>query len=143
MKKHGWPELLHDYVEASMAREFVYGNFDCCLWAAGWVEIATGIDHASGLRGYDSKTAAYRVIARYGSIEKMVTHLLGRDPIHAAFAQRGDIVLIRERCALGGEIEMEAPEGLGICLGLHSAFPRPTGLMMIRTLEAVGAWKVD
>lgn len=143
MRKHEWPQLLDEYVQAAMSREFAFGAFDCCLWAAGWVEVATGADPAAQLRGYDSKTAAYRIVAAHGSIEKMVTTILGRDPIHQAFAQRGDIVLVRERGALGGEIDMGgAPEGLGICLGLQSAFPREKGLMMIRTLEASAAWKI-
>lgn len=126
-----------------MSREFAFGAFDCCLWSAGWAQIATGADPAADLRGYDSKTAAYRIVSTYGSIEKMVTTLLGRDPIHPAFAQRGDIVLVRDRGAMGAEIDMTgAPEGLGICLGLQSAFPRDKGLTMIRTLEASVAWKI-
>lgn len=138
MKKHGWPELLHDYIDAARLREFAYGAFDCALFCADWVQIATGIDHAVSLRGYDSMAAAYKIIAGYGSIEAMVTALMARDPVHAAFAQRGDIMLVRDHASLGS-----APEGLGICLGLHTAVPRDKGLLMIRTLEAASAWKVD
>lgn len=145
MKKHGWPEALHDYIDASMSRQFSYGAFDCALFCADWVRIATGVDHAAQLRGYyGSMLEAYKIVGEFGSMEKMVTTLLGRDPIHAAFAQRGDVVLMQERGELGGAVDMGGPtEGLGICLGLHSAFARRTGLLMIPTLEAFAAWRVD
>jgi hypothetical protein len=144
MKKHGWPELLDEYIQAAQARVFAYGTFDCCLWCADWVSVATGVDHAATLRGYDSMLEAYKIIATYGSIEKMVTQLLGRGPLHAAMAQRGDIVLMRAMGGAGGRIEMDGPpESLGICAGLHSAFPHRRGLIMIRTLEASAAWRVE
>jgi hypothetical protein len=142
MKKHGWPELLHDYIDAAQSRTFAFGAFDCALFCADWVTIATGVDHASDLRGYDSLLSASRIVFRYGNMKNMVTALLGREPAHAAFAQRGDIVLIRE-CTTTGTADLDgAPEGLGICIGLHSAFPRAEGLITIRTLEAAAAWKV-
>lgn len=138
MKKHGWPEALHEYIAAAHSREFAYGVFDCALFCADWAQIATGVDHASELRGYDSMKDAYKIIAGYGSIEKMVTALMGRDPIHPAFAHRGDIVLFRDHPSLNG-----ASEGLGICEGVHSWVPRDKGLLHVRTLEAAAAWKVD
>lgn len=137
MRKHGWPEALHDYIEAAMKKQFAYGAYDCALFCADWVKIATGVDHAADLRGYDSMLAAYKIIERYGSMEAMVTQLLGADPIHPAWAQRGDVVMLKGHAALDGQ-----PEGLGICLGRTSAFARELGLLMIPTLDAAAAWKI-
>lgn len=137
MRKEGWPEALHDYIAAARKKEFAYGAWDCCLFAADWVLELTGTDYAAELRGYSSMKDAYEILARYGSMEAMVTQLLGVDAGHPAFAQRGDIVLMKDHPSLGG-----APEGLGICHGLHSAFPRAKGLIMIRTLEAAAFWKI-
>lgn len=137
MRKEGWPEALHDFIAAARKKEFAYGAWDCCLFAADWALDATGVDYAAELRGYSSMKDAYEILARYGSMEAMVTQLLGASPGHPAFAQRGDIVLIKDHPSLGG-----APEGLGICLGLNSAFPRDAGLIMIRTLETAAMWMI-
>lgn len=137
MRVHNWPHALHEYLEAVRSREFAYGAFDCCLFAADWVQIATGIDHAAELRGYASKAQAYEIIERYGSIEAMVTQLLEREPIHPAHAQRGDIVLASVPVAQG-----EAGETIGICEGVHSHFPCARGCVQFRTLRARIAWRI-
>lgn len=137
MKKHGWPRMLSDYIEAAMVKEFSYGSFDCALFCADWVQIATGLDHAKDLRGYDSMRDACRIVGRFGSMQAMVTQLLGAEPIHAAWAQRGDVVLMRCHPSFEG-----APEGLGICLGLRSALPAARGIVMVPTLDASAAWKI-
>lgn len=137
MKKHGWPELMHDYIHAAHSCEFAYGTFDCALFCADWVQIATGVDHARDLRGYTSMKAAYEIIAKFDTLAGLVSHQMGTDTVHPAFLQRGDIVLMCDSPALG-----DAPEGLGICLGLHSAFPAQKGIIMLRTLDATCGWKV-
>lgn len=138
LRKPNWQELLCEYIEAATKREFSYGAFDCALFCADWVQIATGVDYAAQLRGYDSMLDAYRIIARYGSMQKMVTQLLAKVPVRGSLAQCGDIVSIRDHPALGA-----APEALGICVGVHSAFPAKKGCSMIRTHEAPLAWRID
>jgi hypothetical protein len=86
-------ELLAEYLEAMRDREFAFGSFDCALFGADWVKRCTGIDYAEQLRGYSSPLEAYRIVSSYGSLEAMVTALLGREPIAPASAMRGDIVL--------------------------------------------------
>lgn len=137
MKTHGWPEMLHEYIESAMSREFSFGSFDCALFCADWVRLATGVDRAEGLRGYSSMKAAYEIIARFDTLEDLVSHQMGSPAAHPASLQRGDITLMRDNPSLG-----EAPEGLGICLGLHSAFPAQKGLIWLRTLDAGCGWKV-
>jgi hypothetical protein len=139
-RKPNWQELLCEYIEGSANREFAYGKVtvDCALFCADWVLIATDVDYAAELRGYSSLREAYKIIARYGSMEKMVTALLGAAPIAAASARCGDIVLMRDPHFLGG-----APEGLGICVGVHTAFPMQKGLTMNRTHHAARAWRID
>jgi len=143
MRKHGWPELLADYIQASLTKQFAYGSFDCALFCADWIQIATGDDPAADLRGYDSMLEAYRIVGRFGSMESMATQLLRSEPCHVAFAQRGDIVLMRSASLVtdAGQVD-GAAEVLGICLGRSSAFPNKKGLWMLPTLEAAAAWKI-
>jgi hypothetical protein len=135
---HGWPEHLDDYIMAARAREFSYGDFDCALFCADWIQILTGVDYAKQLRGYDSMKDAYRIIGRFGSVQAMVTELTGIAPTHQAFAQRGDIILMGPCRELG-----EAVEGLGICVGVRSAFPSVKGIIDLPTLSASLCWKFD
>ena len=50
-----WRTLLADFIESRRERPFVWGQHDCCLFAADWVALATGQDPAETHRGkYDS-----------------------------------------------------------------------------------------
>jgi len=134
MRQHGWDVRLFDYVESHRNTPFEWGGMDCCLFTAGCVEACTGKDFATDLRGYKSEQEAYAIVARYGSIQAMVTALLGAEPIHPAFAQRGDVML-----GLHPETQQE---GLGICLGVHWAVPGAAGLVFPRIAAARFAWRV-
>lgn len=140
MRKEGWAELLATYIETAMAKEFAYGSHDCALFCADWIQIATGVDYAKDLRGYGSVRQAYRIVAKFGSVKAMATALIGVEPIHGAWAQRGDIVLM-DNPKLVTDLP-EASATLGICLGRSSAFPAVRGLWMLSTLEAAAAWKI-
>lgn len=128
-----WPQALADSIQAAGIRVFGYGGFDCCLFCADVVESMTGVDYAASLRGYATEDEAYEIISGYGSIEAMVTSLLGREPIHPSSAGRGDVVLM----------EIDGRETLGICLGVRSAFPQHTGLRQHLTWLARCAWRID
>lgn len=134
MREHGWDVRLFDYIESHRNTPFDWGVHDCCLFAAGGVQAITGKDFAADLRGYKSQQEAYAIVARYGSIEAMVTSLLGVQPIHPAFAQRGDPMV-----GLHPETGQEA---LGVCVGVHWAVPGASGLVFPRLADARFAWRV-
>jgi hypothetical protein len=129
-----WPQRLDATLAAARTRSFDFGKFDCALFAADCVLAMTGIDHAEKFRGYDSQTAAYRIIAEHGSLAGLLTSLLG-EPIEPAMAGRGDVVL--------AQIPAE-DEGLtvGICLGVFCAFPWKVGFVMHPRTVATLAWRV-
>jgi len=138
MRVESWDVKLFAYIEESHRARFQYGAFDCLLFAAGAVHVQTGIDYAEPFRGYDSKVSAYRIVAGYGSLEAMITALLGREPVHPSRAMRGDVVL--------GEaplIEGETGECVGICLGTHCAWPKDIGLRMLPRSVARLAWRIE
>lgn len=138
MRAEDWDLKLFAYVEEAHQKRFEYGGFDCLLFAAGAVLAQTGIDYAEPFRGYDSKISAYRIIAGYGSIEAMITSLLGREPVHPSRAMRGDVVI--------GDvplIEGESGDCVGVCLGTHCAFPKDIGLRMLSRSVARLAWRIE
>jgi hypothetical protein len=135
LNKETWPAGLRGYLEDTRTKRFSYGVWDCCLFAAGWIQIVTGVDPAAEFRGYTSQKEAYKIVDRFGSIQSMLSQALGGELVAAAQAVPGDIVLLRRP-------HMVTPEGLGICVGLYSVFTAARGLRMISTAETAGAWKI-
>jgi hypothetical protein len=132
-----WPKRLAAQIEISNARRFAYGQQDCGLFPADCILAMTGVDLAAELRGYDSKIAAYRIIARHGSLEALATALVGSDPVHPSRAHRGDLVLGFPPLADG-----ETGESLGLCLGPYCAYPKGVGLQMRPRSDARLAWRI-
>lgn len=95
----------------------------------------TGVDYAAPFRGYDSRTAAYRIVAGHGSLTGLLTSVLG-DPIEPAFAGRGDVV-IAEIPVVEGE-----GESAGVCLGAFCAFPQAVGLTFHPRAVIRLAWRI-
>ena len=138
MRLPDWQERLDAEITAAKSRPFSYGSHDCWLFVADCVLAMTGIDYAAQLRGYSSKEQAYEVIARYGSQEAMITSLLG-EPIHPAFAQKGDVMLANVELAPG-----EAGESGAICDDVKIWTPRhPTGLRSFPRRAARLAWRIS
>lgn len=138
MKFHDWQTRLAAVIDASHTKEFSYGTFDCALFAANCVQAITGIDYAASLRGYHSKIDAYRIVSSYGSLEAMITGLLGSEPIHQSLAQPGDVVL-----GLPALQQGEQGEEIGICLGVKFAFPAQVGLVMHGIGTCRLAWRIN
>jgi hypothetical protein len=135
---HNWPEKLDEVLVANRDRTFAYGTFDCALFAADVVKEITGTDYAAELRGYDSQLSAYRIVKQFGSIESMVTKLLGKEPIHPSGAHRGDVVLASLELASG-----EQGEILGIVAGARCFAPTAKGLRTFPRSAARLAWRIE
>lgn len=131
VRYENWPARLTHYVDSHRETPFVWGEFDCVLFAAGWVREATGIDLIRDLSWTDMRSAL-RVIENLGGLRVAVENRLGA-PISAAIARRGDVILhdITER------------SGLGVCVGADFAAPSEAGgLMFIPMNSARMAWRV-
>src|SRR4051812_37549282 len=123
MRVHDWPQQLDAYILECRSRAFDWKDFNCALFAADWIRIATGTDPADGLRDIASKTQALRILAEYESLADLATKRIGIEPVHPSAAKRGDIVLARIPLADGTEAEC-----FGICCGVRCAFPQEIGI---------------
>lgn len=130
-----WPSLLAAWVERVRDRPFHWGEWDCAIAAADAVQTITGDNPLGGLAWSDVNGAA-RQLQVEGGIELAVTARLGQ-PIPAAMAQRGDVVMM-----LNPESEKAAREFIAVCLGPVSAAPCSTGLAFPEMQMAVKAWAV-
>ncbi|MDF2603503.1 hypothetical protein [Sphingomonas sp.] len=93
-RKPDWDARLAAYLEPLRARPFVWGEHDCCIFAAGAVEAMTGVDPMPEFRGrYRTAIGSARALRRYGAGDLAAT-LDGKfTRISAALAHRGDIVM--------------------------------------------------
>lgn len=104
-----WEERLHHYLAEHERAVFVWGGFDCALFAAGAVEAQRGDDPAAAYRGrYSTAVGAARALRRYGegTLEATIDAGFAERPI--GFARRGDLVLV---------------DGMvGVCVGPEALF---------------------
>lgn len=93
MKSRNWTTQLATYLQAAIERPFLWGEFDCCLFAADCCVAVCGIDPAAQYRGqYDSKkTAALALKSTHGSLEAAWDAHFSR--VEAAYMSRGDVAL--------------------------------------------------
>jgi len=123
--------ILAREIDSATNRPFVWGECDCCLFAAGVVKAMTGKDYASEFRGkYKSARGALGALKRYGKgdLEKTMDSKLPR----TSSPGRGDVVMTI----------VNGMQALGICVGRACAFKSPDGLSFIDTSDITAAWAV-
>lgn len=131
MKHPDWHNRLIAAIRAAEKRPFLWGEHDCCLFAADCAEAMTGDNFADGWRGtYDSETGAKKALLRGGgSLEKVLDKYLNEVPVK--MAQRGDIAIVENagtRCA-------------GVIYGGAVWVPGETGLVCLR-IKPLSTWRV-
>ena len=130
MRYEDWPERLNTFIESRRNAAFVFGETDCCMFAADAVLTITGVDLAADLRGtYSTKLGAAKVLSERGGVAGVVT----LPAIPVLMAGRGDVVMI------------ETPDGpaLAVCIGSKIAAMSADGLAFVGMDTAITAWKVD
>lgn len=136
IRREDWPQRLDDAIAVARVQPFVWGEHDCCLFAADCVLAMTGHDPAADWRGrYDDSEGAYALLTERhgGDLAAAVDAALGERLSGPAFAQRGDVVMIDTPLGLA----------LGVCAGRFHVVPtRPRGLIAFRLSQALAAWRV-
>ena len=131
MRPDGWEQRL--YKSLDNQSPFVWGQSDCCLFAADAVKAMTGTDPAKEFRGrYKSEKGAARILARLGGLRKAIGSVMSEE-INPLLAQRGDIVLLNNS---GREIA-----GVIKSRGQISA-KGVSGVIELPIRDAVCAWRV-
>lgn len=135
IRREGWPELLMRFIRDARHRPFVWGEWDCFLFASAAVQVLTGADPAASWRGkYHDERGAEACLAAAGGLTMVWTEALGPFPILPAFAQRGDIALV--------SVDGSAPTS-AVVLGRRAAVVTPRGLAQIDLLpHTMTAWRV-
>lgn len=142
-RKEGWPELLHEYIEATVNTAFAWGQHDCCLFVADAVRVMSDVDLAADYRGhYTTSTGARRIIKAVTggtAVEDVIDHAalqFGLAELRSVlFAQRGDIVLFDSE---------DGTPALGIVHldGSNALFVSDSGLHKLPVKQCRRAWGV-
>lgn len=135
-----WPTKLAEFIEQRRKKPFVWGKYDCCLFAADSTLLLTGIDMASDLRGqYSGWHSATRLVHSLGGIERIVEDRCaehGFDELTNRFsAQRGDIVIC--------EFDDASGPSVGVCVGKQCAFTYNDGLIFYPLALVQRSWRID
>lgn len=142
-KREDWPEQANAFVAKVMKKPFVWGEFDCCLFAADCVQAMTGEDFAADFRGkYTDGPGGYQLLKEFSgggivaTVEKLAERFEWTD-IEPRRAQRGDIVLL-PAALCGGDDRFDG--ALGICAGTVSLFvTEEAGVRATSTIPNPGA----
>jgi hypothetical protein len=117
-------------MKAAEKRPFLWGEHDCCLFAADCAGAMTGENFATGWRGtYDSETGAKALLRGGGSLKKVLAHYLDEVPVK--FAQRGDIAIV----------ENNGSQCAGVVYSGVVWVPGSTGLVSLR-VKPLSVWRV-
>lgn len=115
------------------AREFVYGETDCCRFAAFVIHSITGIDRFPPELKYGSRAEAYALIKKHGTLQNIVSHYLG-DPVDVDTLRPGDPVLA-ELPTVGELLGIKTP-------GLVVVPAENRGLISLSDSCAITGWAV-
>lgn len=126
-----WPTRLNAYIEMRREWPFAWHTNDCSSFAAKAVEAITGQDVFAPWAAYADAASAIRLVQSAGGVDRIADRVLGQR-IGAAFAQRGDVVLI----------ETEARPSLAVCLGGICAAPGLDKLEFLPMGGALCGWRV-
>lgn len=134
MIREDLPELLATYLQAAQTKKFVWGEHDCCLFAANFILSVTGEDPAVGFRNhYSTEIGSKRILKKHG-LEDLMALLDSKFPrILLTQAKRGDVVLA----------DLEMGQTVGLSAGVNSFFVSVEGgLTSRKTSSCLAAWRV-
>lgn len=116
---------LAEYITDHLTSPFEWGKNDCCLFAVGYLEIATGRDYLTQYKPWASAKEAIRKVDEAGGLEGLFDAELER--INPHLAVDGDIALI-DRTAF-------------IFSGPHIVSVGESGLVFLNRMDAKAAWR--
>lgn len=106
---------LAHYLGQQIGAQFDWRTRNCCHFAAGWVLALMGTDPMRGLpQTTDAQSARRLVRSLGGSLRAAWSQQLGMEPVPAALAEVGDVVLIDNTLLQ----TMGSADGVGALVGV-------------------------
>ncbi|HEE9631311.1 TPA: hypothetical protein R8E83_003592 [Escherichia coli] len=132
MRKPDWQIKLGETIAAATERPFLWGEHDCCLFAADCAVVVCGIDPAEKYRGTysDALGARKALLKNHKTIDAAIGAYFKEVP--PALAQRGDLVVLNT----------EQGRVAGVVWGLGVWVTTPDGVRCVRK-KPDRAWRVE
>jgi len=132
-------EQLTQYLQREAASgPFDWGGNNCCQRIARWVAEVEGVDPMADAPPTPTPRAARRLIRHLGGIVQAISSRLQREPLSAAHAALGDVVLYQ--WADGRRRFLS----VGVCNGRTAVLWDERGAQLhINTLACSHAWRID
>jgi hypothetical protein len=128
--------IMKAFIQTHKNKPFVWGENDCCLFAANAVLALTGNDLAAEFRGkYSTELGAARALKKHGysSIEMLLNAKLG-ESIAPLSAKNGDVALVENH--LG-----QLAAGIVFRSGIYCV--SPSGLRQLPLSSVISVWGVN
>jgi hypothetical protein len=137
-------DALKHYLAENGRRRFVWGELDCFLFVADWVEQITRRDPASAYRGaYATSRYGRNIIKANGGVLQFAHDLLTR--VGCEQTERpdvGDVALVRVALLARGKRAILVPTG-AICSRVNMWAIKSRGASLtFGNLPVIRAWKV-
>jgi len=116
---------LAAYIEQHLQTPFEWGRHDCVLFAARWVQIATGVDHLAGVPPWHGEREALRMLRECGGLEALLDARFAR--VHPNMAHDGALAIYENSVC--------------IVTGAHIVGPGLSGLTFNPRTLATCAWQ--
>lgn len=133
-RRPDWPERLAQWLQAMRDEPFAWGRNDCVRFVCAAIEQMTGTDPWPRVTWVD-RAGALRALRGLGGLRAAITQRLGPPLPSPAWAQRGDVLLLRGAATVGRP-------AAGLCVGAHWAGPGPCGVVQGPMSMALAAWPV-
>lgn len=132
MRNPDWQIKLGATIAAATKRPFLWGEHDCCLFAADCAIAVCGIDPAEKFRGtYNDATGARKALLKARkTIDTLAADYFKEVPV--ALAQRGDLVVL----------DSEFGRVAGVVWGAGVWVTTPDGVRCVHQKPA-RAWRVE
>lgn len=118
---------MKEFWERSQSEKFKYGQCDCVLWIAKYIEAKTGKHPAPDVVGsYDTPLGAARLMQKAGGLDKLVASYM------TDFDDGSEV----------GVFEINGRQICGIPVKGRVALKTPDGLMVLQGPKLIKGWTV-
>lgn len=127
--------IIKAFIQAHKNKPFVWGENDCCLFAANAVLAVTSVDLAPEFRGkYRTELGAARALKKHGytSIEMLLNAKLGQ-AIAPLSAKNGDVALVKNH---------QEQLAAGVIFRSSIYCVSPMGLSQLPLASIINVWRV-
>ena len=135
-KKEDWIDIFFEFVRENKDKPFVWGKWDCCIFANACIKAMTGQNLIPSTLKWKNEETAMKAIKDYGkTLNGAVTKACKAkklQEVKPAFITTGDLVVFKEKSEL-----------VGISDGFNILAPSEDGIQFKPHDLIIKGWRID